>query len=65
MLGLGCDLQPGLHHPDMTFRREDLLTGIEVLAKTVMKTFEKHSQLAEESHAGGIQGEVREIFQMY
>jgi amidohydrolase len=44
MLGLGCDLQPGLHHPDMTFRREDLLTGIEVLAKTVMKTFEKHSQ---------------------
>jgi amidohydrolase len=42
MLGLGCDLQPGLHHPDMTFRREDLLTGIEILAKTVIKTFEKY-----------------------
>jgi len=42
MLGLGCDLKPGLHHPDMTFRREDILTGIEILAKTVMKTFEKH-----------------------
>ena len=40
MLGLGCDLQPGLHHPDMTFHREDILIGIEILAKTVMKTFE-------------------------
>ena len=39
MLGLGCDLQPGLHHPDMTFHREDILIGIEILAKTVMKTF--------------------------
>lgn len=41
MLGLGCDLQPGLHHPDMNFRREDILTGIEILARTVMNTFEK------------------------
>ena len=40
MLGLGCDLKPGLHHPDMTFHREDLLIGIEILAKTVMKTFQ-------------------------
>lgn len=41
MLGLGCDLQPGLHHPEMTFNRNDILTGIEILATTVMKTFEK------------------------
>lgn len=40
MLGLGCDLQPGLHHPDMTFRQEDMLTGIHILAKTVLHTFE-------------------------
>jgi amidohydrolase len=40
MLGLGCDLQPGLHHPDMTFRREDLLIGIQILATTVIHTFE-------------------------
>ena len=40
MLGLGCDLKPGLHHPDMSFHREDLLIGIEILAKTVMKTFQ-------------------------
>ncbi|MBB5323945.1 amidohydrolase [Anoxybacillus tepidamans] len=39
MLGLGCDLMPGLHHPQMTFRREDLLIGIEILARTVMETF--------------------------
>ncbi|UOE77194.1 M20 peptidase aminoacylase family protein [Parageobacillus thermoglucosidasius] len=40
MLGLGCDLTPGLHHPQMTFRREDLLSGIEILARAVMETFE-------------------------
>jgi amidohydrolase len=40
MLGLGCDLQPGLHHPDMTFQQKDILIGIEILAKTVMKTFQ-------------------------
>jgi amidohydrolase len=40
MLGLGCDLKPGLHHPQMTFRREDLLSGIEILARVIMETFE-------------------------
>ncbi|WP_071393405.1 M20 peptidase aminoacylase family protein [Bacillus tuaregi] len=41
MLGLGCDLKPGLHHPDMTFNRDDLLNGVLILASTVMKTFER------------------------
>jgi len=41
MLGLGCDLKPGLHHPDMTFNREDILNGVLILAATVMKTFER------------------------
>jgi amidohydrolase len=40
MLGLGCDLKPGLHHPQMTFRREDLLVGIEILARAVIETFQ-------------------------
>ncbi|WP_338449661.1 M20 peptidase aminoacylase family protein [Niallia oryzisoli] len=40
MLGLGCDLKPGLHHPDMTFNREDILNGVLILAATIMKTFE-------------------------
>jgi amidohydrolase len=41
MLGLGCDLQPGLHHPNMTFNREALLNGIEILTRTVLHTFNK------------------------
>lgn len=39
MLGLGCDLQPGLHHPKMTFEKEDLLSGILILATAVQDTF--------------------------
>lgn len=41
MLGLGCDLQPGLHHPDMTFNRDAILIGIQILTKVIMYTF-KH-----------------------
>lgn len=41
MLGLGCGLTPGLHHPAMTFNRESLQTGIEILARTVEHTFER------------------------
>lgn len=40
MLGLGCGLSPGLHHPDMTFNQESIITGIEILARTVSNTFE-------------------------
>ncbi|HAQ06595.1 MAG TPA: amidohydrolase [Bacillus bacterium] len=40
MLGLGCDLSPGLHHPKMTFDKEALFTGIEILAKTMINTCE-------------------------
>jgi len=40
MLGIGCDLAPGLHHPDMTFNHKAMLTGIEILAKTIIKTVE-------------------------
>lgn len=38
MLGLGCDLQPGLHHPRMTFNREAILTGVKILTRAVLKT---------------------------
>ena len=41
MLGLGCDLSPGLHHPNMTFNQDSILTGIEILARTVIHTFEQ------------------------
>lgn len=36
MLGLGCGLQPGLHHPNMTFNRDALFTGVEILTRTVL-----------------------------
>jgi len=49
MLGLGCDLQPGLHHPKMTFNPEALFLGIEILAKTIMSTFlEKEAAVHEQ-----------------
>jgi amidohydrolase len=40
MLGLGCGLKPGLHHPDMTFDRRALLAGVRILTRVVMKTLE-------------------------
>jgi len=38
MLGLGCALTPGLHHPQMIFNQEAMYTGIEILTKTVFNT---------------------------
>jgi amidohydrolase len=40
MLGLGCDLQPGLHHPKMTFNRDAIYSGVEILTRTLMHTLE-------------------------
>lgn len=40
MLGLGCDLSPGLHHPKMTFNQEAIHTGIDILTKTILNTVE-------------------------
>ncbi|MEW9110301.1 MAG: M20 peptidase aminoacylase family protein [Cytobacillus gottheilii] len=41
MLGLGCDLQPGLHHPKMRFNEDRMFTGIEILARTILHTIKK------------------------
>ncbi|HET7657302.1 MAG TPA: M20 peptidase aminoacylase family protein [Bacillales bacterium] len=41
MLGLGCDLQPGLHHPDMHFRHEAMQVGTDILTNVVLMTMEK------------------------
>ncbi|MCR6473476.1 M20 peptidase aminoacylase family protein [Bacillus safensis] len=43
MLGLGCDLKPGLHHPYMTFDRSAIFTGIEILTEAVYQTLQQHS----------------------
>lgn len=39
MIGLGADLTPGLHHPDMRFQLDALQTGAAILAWTVLKLF--------------------------
>ena len=44
MLGLGCDLSPGLHHPAMSFNQDSLVTGIEILARAVVRTFEHEAK---------------------
>ncbi|ETP67783.1 amidohydrolase [Planococcus glaciei] len=38
MLGVGADLAPGLHHPDMAFNKEALDIGARVLAETLRKS---------------------------
>lgn len=37
MLGLGCGVTPGLHHPNMTFNRERLLTGVKIITKAILR----------------------------
>lgn len=44
MLGLGCDLSPGLHHPNMTFNKDALLSGIEILTKAIILTFDHYRE---------------------
>jgi amidohydrolase len=44
MLGLGCDLKPGLHHPEMTFDRSALFTGVEILTDALLKTLTKYER---------------------
>lgn len=44
MLGLGCGLSPGLHHPNMTFNHETMHTGIEILTQTILNTIQMVSE---------------------
>ncbi|MNI43220.1 putative hydrolase YxeP [compost metagenome] len=39
MIGLGADLVPGLHHPEMQFQLEALQIGSAILANSVVKLF--------------------------
>lgn len=41
MLGLGCGLVPGLHHPHMTFNRDQLIVGVDILTRAVLSALEK------------------------
>lgn len=42
MLGLGCDLKPGLHHPKMTFNQKSIYVGIEILTKSLLNTMKAY-----------------------
>lgn len=42
MIGLGCDLSPGLHHPKMSFNHDMLFTGSEILKEAVLITLENN-----------------------
>ncbi|MFC5589879.1 M20 peptidase aminoacylase family protein [Sporosarcina soli] len=44
MLGLGCDLAPGLHHPKMTFNTEALINGVDILFDAIIQTYEQHKK---------------------
>lgn len=37
MIGLGCDLKPGLHHPKMTFNTEALIDGTKILTNMLIE----------------------------
>ncbi|MFG6147771.1 M20 peptidase aminoacylase family protein [Halobacillus sp. B23F22_1] len=39
MIGLGCNLKPGLHHSHMTFNDAALIDGVEILYRTVVNIF--------------------------
>ncbi|WP_188455800.1 M20 peptidase aminoacylase family protein [Virgibacillus oceani] len=40
MLGLGCNLKPGLHHPEMTFNKDALMNGVTILFKAILNIYE-------------------------
>lgn len=42
MIGLGCGLTPGLHHPDMKFNLEALVYGSKILTKMLLEA-DQHS----------------------
>lgn len=48
LLGLGCGVTPGLHHPQMTFNKEHLPTGAQIIARALTLAL----QQAEGSDAG-------------
>ncbi|PKR77922.1 amidohydrolase [Halalkalibacillus sediminis] len=41
MLGIGCDLQPGLHHPNMTFNHESITDAVDILTSTILNTLKQ------------------------
>lgn len=49
MVGLGTDLEPGLHHPNMKFDLTAMGNGVAILAASVIKLFEKAAERTDPS----------------
>lgn len=45
MLAIGCDLRPGLHHPNMTFDHDSILTSINILINALLNTSNQYFNL--------------------
>lgn len=41
MLGLGCGVSPGLHHPQMTFNRERLPVGAQIITEAIKLAYKR------------------------
>lgn len=42
MLAVGCDLEPGLHHPKMTFNYEAIEPSVKIMVQVLLKTLERY-----------------------
>ncbi|MBC5637772.1 M20 peptidase aminoacylase family protein [Ornithinibacillus sp. BX22] len=42
MLAVGCDLEPGLHHPQMTFNYQAIEPSVEILVTVLRRTVRKY-----------------------
>lgn len=42
MLAVGCDLEPGLHHPQMTFNYQAIEPSVEILVTALRRTVTKY-----------------------
>lgn len=49
MLGLGCGVTPGLHHPQMTFNTAYLEEGAQILAKAALHALDRLREAGEEA----------------
>ncbi|MER1998188.1 MAG: hypothetical protein ABS882_00320 [Lysinibacillus sp.] len=52
MLGLGCAVTPGLHHPKMTFNRSRLIEGVQILTKAALLALQKIDYEEAVAHVG-------------
>src|SRR5699024_11967680 len=45
MLGIGCGVSPGLHHPEMTFNLKRIPVAVEIITRTLLLLCNKRKGL--------------------